>query len=127
MISLIIVLILLFAWLGYTTNWLRIRLLVGIYDSVIECEFKTWDELKPWNPSFKRYPMWVACPDNMAPLCGWDWLKNTLHIIPHYRIEIIAFGVTNRINLVAGENTKLLKDISRSTLGATRAQKLAYA
>ena len=126
MIISLTVIVLAFLWLGYETNWMRLRLLYEEIIPEVEYEYKTWKELKPWQVT-KQYPFWVRYPDLMAPLCGWDYINNTMHIIPQYKIEIVAFGVRNKITLNNGGDAKLLKDIATTTLKATRAQKLAYA
>jgi len=126
MIACLIVTTLALLWLGLETEWMMIRLPMGSDILPVKCEYKTWEQLKPRNPN-KQYPFWVRCPDYMSPLCGWDYIKNTMHIIPEYRFEIIAFGVKSRINLKKGDDARLIKAIADCTLKATKAQKLAYA
>ena len=92
-----------FIWLGYETNWVRVRLLVGIETST---KYKTWAELKPWSTK-KSDPMWLRFPKIMEPLSGWDWLENTMHIIPEYTIELITD--TSKITM-RSQNMSILRD-----------------
>ena len=115
MIALLAIIMMALAWLGYETDWLRVRLPMGIEVPANGHKYKTWDELKPWNPNFKSYPMWLTHPDNMIPLCGRDWLENTMHIIPECRIELNHSGV--RYNMTIKEPS-----IMRSVVTALRAK-----
>ncbi len=101
-------------WLLYETDWMRVRLPMGIEVPSNGHKFKSWDELKPWNPKFSQYPMWLTCPDNMSPLCGLDWLENTMHIIPECRMELNHSGV--KYNMTIKEPS-----IMRSVVTALRA------
>jgi len=62
----------------------------------------------------------------MAPLCGWEYLKNTPHIVPECRFEFNAYGVTSKITITDTSNTKLIKDIATVAFKASKAQKSAY-
>ncbi len=118
MIALIATIIMALAWLGYETDWMRVRLPVGVTAPVIELEVrKPWDYFKAkiWNPNFKLYPMWLTHPTVMDPICGWDWLENTMHIIPECRIELNHSGV--RYNMTIKEPS-----IMRSVVTALRAK-----
>jgi len=86
MITTAIIVSLAFSWLAYETDWLRVRLAVGIIDT---CQRKSWLELKPWHPN-RQFPFWVRFPSVMSPLCGWDYILNTMHIIPEHKIELIT-------------------------------------
>ena len=109
MIGLIIWLLLLFTWLGYETNWFRIRLPIGACTPVNKCRYKTWEQLKPWSIK-KTDATWLRFPEIMAPLTGWDWLKNTMHIIPEYKIELI--GATYKTTITS-HSAQALKDAFR--------------
>ena len=123
MIALIGMLILAFAWLGYETDWMRVRLPIGIGAPLNGHKFKSWEELKPWgNVNFKSYPMWLTHPDNMVPLCGLGWLENTMHIIPEYKVEVKAYGVMNKVTLKEPDS-RLLKELATSILKPTRDQR----
>lgn len=117
MIDLIITMLLAFTWLLYETDWMRVRLPVGILPEPIKYQTKTWEELKPWNPTLKHYPMWVVYPSNISPLCGWDWLKNTAHIIPQYHIELnFGTGYKQTINLKAPSQS-IIKEVMKVNTG----------
>lgn len=107
MIVAITVIALAFTWLIYETDYLRIRLPVGVDIQPIEYARKSWLELKPWNTK-KNDPMWLTSPDYMEPLCGRDWLENTMHIIPEYKIELDFGGIKYKMNIL---EPKVLKDV----------------
>ena len=109
MIPLLIWFSLLLAWLGYETDWFRVRLLFGVYTPDSEHQYATWDKLKPWQIR-KTDATWLRFPDIIAPLTGWDWLKNTMHIIPEYRIELI--GETYKTTITS-HSTQALGDAFR--------------
>jgi len=100
MITLTSILILAFIWLLAETDWLRIRLLIGVNATPIVYQYKTWEEILAMLPCklTKNDPGWLRFPGNMAPLTGWDWLHNTMHIIPEYKIELIGIGYKTTIN-----------------------------
>ena len=74
MIATIIILSLAFTWLGYETDWMRIRLVVGIESLPPNWLLFDWSK-------WKRY---------MIPICGWEWIKCHHHPTPEYKIELIA-------------------------------------
>lgn len=122
-----LILILAFMWLGYETDWMTVRLPRGLAKlpaQTIEYEYRTWQQLDPRNGHklTKQYPFWLRFPEHMAPLCGWDYLENTPHIIPQYKIEIKAHGVTNKVTLKEADS-KLLKDLATSILKPTKEQR----
>ena len=107
MISTIIIMIAALAWLMYETDYMRVRLLVG--ESTQPIVYKTWEELKPCDVR-KTDAGWLRFPKSIAPLTGWDWLLNTMHIIPEYKVELIAehSKITMRT-----QNTSILRDCFR--------------
>uniref|UniRef100_A0A6M3LLF2 Uncharacterized protein n=1 Tax=viral metagenome TaxID=1070528 RepID=A0A6M3LLF2_9ZZZZ len=111
MIASVIIIILAFTWLLIESDFMRARLLAGADLSIIEYERKSWTELKPSNPTYKKHPFWLVCPDNMTPLCGWDWLKNTMHIIPEYKVELALAGVNYKLNV---KSSGVLKDVMKA-------------
>lgn len=113
MYATIVIVTIAYIWLLYETDWLQVRLLVGIEVPANGHKYDTWSNLKPYNPNFRQYPMWLTHPDNMIPLCGLDWLEHTMHIIPEYRIEVKAYGVTNKVTLKEPDS-KLLKKLATS-------------
>ena len=75
-------------WLLYETDWLRVRLPYGKEPDKLK--YKTWAELKSGLLQTKKSdPGWLKFPDICTPLCGWEWLKNTIHIIPENKIVLI--------------------------------------
>ena len=109
MIATIIITGLAFAWLGYETDWMLVRLPMGIDTLPIEQKYKTWEELKP-GKILKAHPFWLRFPDLMEPMGGWDWVKNTMHIIPEVKIELIA---EHSHYTMRTENTDILRDAFR--------------
>lgn len=91
-------------WLGIESNWLTIRLLVGA-----DCKRKMWKDIKPYQ-SGKNYPFWFKHPDNMTPLCGWDWLNKRNHIIPEYKIELVQPGYKSTMTI---QDESIIKDVFR--------------
>lgn len=107
MIFLIIWLVSWFTWLLYETDWMRVRLPVGIISELPQCRYISWNDLENLAQAIpdKQKPFWLKHPINiktiwglnnqplgasMEPLCSWEWLKNRLHIIPEYKIELIS-------------------------------------
>jgi hypothetical protein len=88
MIATIVIVSLALVWLGYETRWMRVRLLTGAAYTPPQYEYKTWDELELWRLPERYQPFWLKHPDNMLPLCGWDYLKNTMHVIPDITMSL---------------------------------------
>ena len=85
----ICMMVLAFTWMLLETDYLRIRLPIGkIPDNV---KRQSWTELKQLAKSLpdKLKPFWLKYPENMIPLCGIDWLENTMHVIPETKIELV--------------------------------------
>lgn len=115
-----LVVILGLAWLGKETNWLTIRLLVGAEHTE---QRKSWNELGAGSITTRKTdPGWLRWPGNQAPLCGWDWLKNTMHIIPESRIALELNGVRYKMTI---KKCDVIKDIMRAN--KIRKRKLAKA
>ena len=55
-------------------------------------QYVSWNELENIARALpaKAQPFWLKHCANMLPLCGWDWLRNRMHIIPEYKIELIT-------------------------------------
>lgn len=111
-------------WLCYETDFLTVRLLSGkIANSEVR---KSWADLQNNLLSVPdRYkPFWYKHPEAMQPLCGLDWLENTMHIVPEYKFEINAWGVRSKIALKAIENNEvLIKEIAQATLKPTPSER----
>ena len=119
MIPIIIVVSLAFLWLGYETDWLRVRL-TGYEES--NYPTKTWTELRP-SKILRTDVMWLRYPDSVAPLCGWDWLNKTLHIMPDYSIELIGIGYKTTIH---SADASALRDAMRVNRNPYIKIKLSY-
>ena len=61
-----------FAWLGYESDWMRVRLMVG--------------DLAPNWLAFD----WSKWKQYMEPICGWDWIQNHYHPTPEYKVVLIG-------------------------------------
>jgi len=120
MIATILIVSIALAWLGYETDGMRARLPVGAYPELIER--KSWDELKPTS-NLNRYPFWLRHPGNMAPICGWDWLEQTMHIVPEYKIELNTYGVRYQMTV---KKDSVLSQVMKANK-PTKQQRLAYA
>ena len=107
MIATIIIILIALYWLGIESNWLTIRLLFGI--DTDKHERKTWDELKPCKV-YKNHPFWLRHPSNMSPLCGWDWLEKTMHVVPEYKIELSQPGYKSTMTI---RDCEIIKDVFR--------------
>lgn len=109
-----------FIWLLKESDCLRINLNY-IPETVIR---KSWLELKPLVQSIpdKQKPFWFKHPDNMQPLCGLDWLENTMHVVPEYKIQIKAYNVTHNIILKQADS-RILKDIAIATLKPSKLER----
>ncbi|KKN64734.1 hypothetical protein LCGC14_0488660 [marine sediment metagenome] len=107
MIATIIIIGLAFIWLGYETNWMRVRLPIGASTPIIKQQYTSWNDLENLAQTIpdKQKPFWLKHPlfiktirginnqmlgASMEPLCGWDWLRNRMHIIPQYQIVLVA-------------------------------------
>lgn len=109
-----------FIWLLIESDFLRINL--NYEPEAIER--KSWSELERLAMSIpaKQQPFWLRNPDYMQPLCGLDWLNNTMHVIPQYKIQITAWGVKNTITLKQAD-ARILKDVATSILKPTKTER----
>lgn len=110
-----------FIWLGHETDWLTVRLLVGIdKPPIIPCTQGQIRLLRNrfFNNGFKRsiknWGSYIAL-GIADPLCGWEYIRDYGELQQEYKMEVMAYGVTNRITL-KNPGTVLLKDIARSML-----------
>lgn len=122
MIPTILIIALAIYWLLKETDYLRIHLLVGAYYPPIEYQRKTWDELKPYTVH-KNSPMWLTSPASMEPLCGLDWLENTMHVVPEYKIQLNFGTIKHDIN-VKPEHESILKDVMKFNTQNIKPRKL---
>ena len=99
MILALYVIALSFAWLLRETDYLRIRLPIGSNPlPEQELEHKTWDELKPHNITATS-PNFLKMPGAYEPLCGREWLENTMHVIPVCKLEVNHLGVKHAMTI----------------------------
>jgi len=108
MLATILIVTIALYWLARESDYLRIRLLAGI--EAIQYERKSWDEIKPTCKLTKQYPFWLRFPEHMSPLCGLDWLENTMHVIPEYKLELVGVGYKTTIH---SNNAQALRDACR--------------
>lgn len=124
MIACIVLVSLALTWLAKETDWMRVRLLVGIECIPLEYERKSWEDLshtqpERYQPNFMRMNNGT---EHFSPLCGWDWLKNTMHVIPEYKIYLAIGGCRYNMNI---KKDSVLKAVMRAN-HLTKKQKLAY-
>ena len=125
LLSIILILSALY-WLLLETNWLRISLLVGNEFQPVEHPRMAWRELcssmydgdertgTQGMTGHARDENYIRLPDVYEPLCGWDWLENTMHVIPSCDLELKYDRVRYRIHLeptpeASGILTKVMK------------------
>ena len=113
-----------FTWLILETDFFTIRLYMGtIPDHSIR---KAWADLKADAEHLPaRYqPFWLKFPENMSPLCGLEWLENTMHVIPEYKFEIFAYGLHSTITL-KNPDTQILKELAAALLKPNKQERAA--
>lgn len=92
MIGCIIVIVLAFTWLGYESDWMRIRLPVGAISKprIVEAKLPHHRIAELCQTySLHRY---------IEPIGGWRWAWEHQHIVPEYHIELRLNGVTHKFN-----------------------------
>lgn len=110
LLSIILILSALY-WLLLETDWLRISLLVGAEFQPIEHPRMAWRELcssmydgdrrvgTQGMTGHTKDENYIRLPEDYTPLCGWDWLENTMHVIPSCDLELKYDRVRYRIHL----------------------------
>lgn len=119
MLATIIIFCAAFYWLLRETNYLRINLMPLIEQ--IDLDYKPWEDILRDKPPYKYLPDFLKM-DGYEPLCGWDYLKNTMHVVPKYKFEVYAWGVRNKITLNEPDS-KILKDLAVSMLRPNKDQR----
>ena len=121
MIPFTIIMMLAFTWLGYETDWMRVRLLRGIdKPPIIPCTLIEISHLRSryfnngFRRSMKNWGSYIAHAI-AEPLCGWEYIRDYGELQPEYTMEVVAYGVRNRI-MLKNPGAELLKDIARSML-----------
>ncbi len=95
----IISLILAFLWLGYETDWLRVRLLAGLgiepgtcsewklLNSKVTKDMKR-DLIKNWQ--LNKIGNALFSGNHLQPLCGWGFAYQYRNFTPEYKVELIT-------------------------------------
>ena len=119
MIGLIIWLVICFTWLLYETDFLRVRLLIGVQCQAGECcDWRLPDSAvtgdmkqelfdKAWS---KTNSAWGYFKDYHNPLCGWGFAYQYKDFEPEYKIELIAPGSKYTFRT---QSTAILRDAFR--------------
>lgn len=144
MIVLIVIIGLAFAWLGYETDWLRIRLLVGAIAKPKYARYKAYNKIGNKKPSWgdtklhegNNYPegytpngepeyIITLNPGINNVLCGWGWLdKHCADLVDyHPNLYLETGGVRYNMKL---KKPEVLKDIMKANK-LSKQQRLAYA
>ena len=124
MTGLITIIILALAWLGHETDWMSVRLLIGADTPIVEYQYKTYKELNLYQLTASQQPMWLSNPYYMEPLCGKDWLENTMHVIPECKIELTHSGV--RYNMTIKDPNIMRKVVAGLKAKPARQPKITY-
>lgn len=99
MVTLSIILALAFGWLLFETNWLRIRLPMGLCFKIGDCSsWRLPDEAVNHDMKSELLSKWTLTKiqralfeqDNLSPLCGWGFAYQYRDFEPEYKIELIA-------------------------------------
>jgi len=109
MIPALITIVLAFLWLGYESDWLRVRLPVGPEPQpapdLERIDFETCKS---------RYgtKQLQFSPGIDEPLCGWEWLQNNTHPVPRVAVSFSSGGVRYHWNI---KDCDILKDALTAT------------
>lgn len=126
MIPSLIVIGIAFIWMLKESDFLRVRLLVGnVPELELPLERKSWEDILEDKPSYRYLPNFLRMNNGFeyfAPLCGWDWLRDTMHVIPEPKVEMQIGGV--RYSMTIKQPT-IIKDVMRVNK-VNKKQKLAY-
>ena len=129
-----------FIWLGYETDWMRVRLLAGAEKHIAEyvvCQSLKGNRSGTYlrvgtndgtgNHPFSEvthYQVFVH-PGITDILCGWDWLDKHCGDLVDYQPKVTMSMAGVRYNMTI-KDTSIIKDIMKANK-LTRKQKLAYA
>lgn len=101
MIISIAILVAAFIWLGYETDWMRVRLELytpceygaccswRLQDTQVTKDMKQTLFDKSWS---KAGNAWGYFKDYHPPLCGWGYAYQYREFYPEYKIELISEG-----------------------------------
>lgn len=143
MITFIISMLIAFAWLGYETDWLRVRLLAGTPCVIKYASYEVYNMLKKRNPKWSdttlhtgnNFPeehtqngepqyIVILTPGIDGVLCGWDWLDHHVADLVDYQPKVdMTIGNINYHMTI--KQPAIIKDIMRVNK-LTKKQKLAY-
>ena len=124
MITSFLIIAIALTWLGWETNWLTVRLPIGSIPELPELKRITWGQIvgSLCGRRDKDKPNFVRLPRYYEPLCGWEWLRTTLHVVPETHVEMELGNV--RYNMTI-RDPGIIKGIMRAN-HLTRKEKLAY-
>ncbi len=108
MIMALFVIVTAFLWLLHETDCLRVRLPVGETEPV---KRESWEVLKRIAESIpeRQKPYWLKHPES-PPICGWNWIETTMHVVPECKIQLISETARYTIR---SQNAAALRDAFR--------------
>lgn len=115
MVVAILIICLAYYWLLNETNYLRVRLLIGVESKPLELQRISWGACQ------SRYRVLKLSIGVDEPLCGWDWLESRTHPIPQVTVDINSGGVRYHWDI---KDTVILNDAIKSL--HARRPKLGY-
>ena len=127
MVYSIILVAIAFYWLLKETDYLRVKLPIGAIPviEIAEPIYKTWQELAPNSYQVKHWhPFFIRHPEFMNPLCGLDWLENTMHIVPEYKIVLEHSGVKHTMTI---QDPSIIKNVVSAMKSKSKAHKVTKA
>lgn len=111
-----------FLWLGYETDWLTIRLMIGEPLPLVEFEYKDWAELFDWTAWNK-----LTMGAEIEPICGWNWIKNTPQVVPVYKIQLYYGNGYKQTMTLKNPGGTILRQAIKINTGKKYFKKLALA
>lgn len=87
----LIIIVAMFTWLGYETNWFTIRLLAGpdlkpcTADEIAALRVKLFQS--PGRNPFKHIGGYIAT-GYAEPICGWEYIRDHQDLTPDYHVEL---------------------------------------
>ena len=109
-----------FLWLGYETDWLTVRLMIGEPMPLVEFEYMDWEEVIDW-AAWNKLTYGATTPMSL------DWIKNTPQVVPVYKIELY-YGNGYRQNItLKNPGGNILKQVIKVNTGKKYFRKLVLA
>ncbi len=144
MIATIIIVSLAMTWLGYESDWMRVRLLVGEPVKPKYARYKAYNMLRKGKPRWNDSPIYegnnylegyspngepeyivVLNPGITDVLCGWEWLDKHCASMVDYQPKIYLDLDGVRYNMTIKKSSALNEVMKANHL--TRKQQIAYA